>query len=219
MSTSVAFPQHSVAPQVNGSSDSAVDWQVATLFPRRGEWTEADYLQLPDRPGVELSNGSLEYLPVPTEKHQLTTKALFGELDRFVVEHGLGEVLFSGQRVRAWEGEIREPDVVFIRETHFGRCTDSFWEGADLVMEVVSDGGESRDRIVKRQVYAQAGIPEYWIVDPIAETVQILTLSGDEYVLHSDLRRGAIAESPTLPGFTLSVDALFNVGRGKPYRR
>jgi Uma2 family endonuclease len=202
------------------SQPSAIDnGQAGPLIPLRGEWTESDFLRLMDGPGVELSNGSPEYLPAPAEKHQLTAKVLFSELDRFVVEHGLGEVLFAGQRVRAWVGEIREPDVVFIREAHFDRCNDAFWEGADVVMEVVSEGGESRDRILKRHVYTRAGIPEYWIVDPLGETLQILTLSDEDYKLHADLGRGDVAQSPLLPGFSISVDALFSVARGKPYQR
>ena len=50
----------------------------------------------------------------------------------------LGEVLFAGVRVRLWPGKFREPDVLFMRAEHAGRITDEYWEGADLVMEVVS---------------------------------------------------------------------------------
>ena len=55
---------------------------------------------------------------------------------------------------------------------------EQFSLGADLVIEVVSDQGRPRDLEIKRQEYAQAGIPEYWIVDPQLEQITVLALEG-----------------------------------------
>ncbi len=56
--------------------------------------------------------------------------------------------------------------------------------------------------------YAEAGIPEYWIVDPAAETITVLTLAGHAYEEHGRFPRGATATSVLLDGFAVSVDAL-----------
>ena len=61
-------------------------------------------------------------------------------------------------------------------------AVDRFWTGADLVVEVVSPDDPSRDFVQKRGDYAEAGIPEYWIVEPGTETITVLTLAGGTYV-------------------------------------
>src|SRR5437867_2052983 len=153
----------------SGRREAEPEWQVALLFPGKGEWTEEEYLALPTNRGVELSEGSLEVLPVPTEAHQLIVGLLYRLLWDFVEAHRLGLVLLAGIPVRLWEGKMREPDVVFMRTQNRGRRREKYWEGADLVMEVVSPGGRQRDLEVKKQEYARAGIPEYWIIDPEQE--------------------------------------------------
>ena len=65
------------------------------------------------------------------------------------------------------------------------RISDEFWERADLVMEVVSPEKPERDYVTKRLDYAEAGIPEYWIVDPRTKTVEVLKLEESEYVTHT----------------------------------
>jgi Uma2 family endonuclease len=90
---------------------------------------------------------------------------------------------------------------------HASRITDDFWIGADLVMEVVS-GSESdrrRDLVKKREDYAKANIPEYWIVDPDLGQITILTLEGTAYAVHGTFSRGEQATSKLLPGFAVDV--------------
>ena len=85
--------------------------------------------------------------------------------------------------MRLWEGKYREPDVLFVGGKHASRLTENYCKGADLVMEVVSDGEESHrlDRETKREEYAKARIPEYWIVDPEQARITVLTLDGRSY--------------------------------------
>src|SRR5437868_5332642 len=93
-------------------------WEVAQLFPVQGDWTEADYLALPGNRLVELSDGVVEVLPMPTTSHHTILSALFLALIAFVDERKLGKVLFAGVRVRLWEGKFREPDIVFMSAGH-----------------------------------------------------------------------------------------------------
>ena len=74
-------------------------------------------------------------------------------------------------------------------------------------MEVVSDDDRRRDLETKRQEYAQAGIPEYWIVDPRQARITVLHLDGATYAVHGDFPMGTQATSPLFPGFTLDVTA------------
>jgi hypothetical protein len=70
------------------------------------------------------------------------------------------------------------------------RRQNAYWTGADLVIEVVSPDDPQRDLVTKRSEYAQAGIPEYWIVDPQTETITVLRLEDARYVEHGVFRPG-----------------------------
>lgn len=89
------------------------------------------------------------------------------------------------------------------------RRDDRYWHGADWVLEVVSPDKPERDLVEKRQEYAEAGIPEYWIVNPLDETITVLALQGDVYVEHGIFIRGQQATSALLIDFAVSVDETF----------
>jgi Uma2 family endonuclease len=91
------------------------------------------------------------------------------------------------------------------------RRQDRFRIGADLVLKVVSHDKPERDLDEKRSDYAEGGIPEYWIVNPLDETITILRLSDAAYVEHGTFGRGALATSALLEGFAVGVDAVFDV--------
>jgi Uma2 family endonuclease len=92
---------------------------------------------------------------------------------------------------------------------HKDRIRKQYWEAADLVMEVVSESDPKRDRDTKRSEYAQAGIPEYWIVDPQSLLITVLTLQGNEYAVHGQFVIGQQATSKLLPGFEVEVEQVF----------
>jgi Uma2 family endonuclease len=173
------------------------------------QWSEQEYLALTTNRIVEFSHGKVEMLPPPTQRHQFIVALLYRFLSAFAATHDLGTVLFAGLRVRLWPGKFREPDVVFMAKVHDCQRHDDYWEGADLVMEVVSSNRDL-DLVKKRREYAQAGIPEYWIVDMEQETISVLYLDGDHYRTHGAFGRTDKAASATLIGFEVSVDEVFS---------
>jgi Uma2 family endonuclease len=186
-------------------------WEIAYLFPPQGHWSEEDYLALDTNRLVELSDGSIEVLPLPTTLHQRLVLHLYRLLLAFTTSHALGEVLVAALPVRLRSGKFREPDVVFMLSEHADRAGDEFWEGADLVMEVVSGGKKDRHRdlVTKRREYAGAGIPEYWIVDPKEERITVLRLAGKRYTVRGEFKKGEVASSYLLKGFHVDVTAAF----------
>jgi len=185
-------------------------WEIARLFPTQGTWSEAEYVALDTNQLVEFSDGFVEFLPMPRLTHQLIAHILHRLLAAFVEANGLGTVVGAPYKVRLWEDKYREPDVLFMRVQHASRLSEQFSEGADLVMEVVSDGDENRlrDLVTKRDEYARAGIPEYWIVDPELGQISVLTLDGTAYAVHGEFSRGQQATSKLLPGFAVDVSAV-----------
>ncbi len=190
-------------------------WDVAILFPVQGDWSEAEYLALNTKRLVELVDGFLEVQPMPTILHQLIAQFLFKSLDAYVAELRAGLVFLAPLRVRLWPGQIREPDVVYLRSERI-RDRRKPPDGADLAMEVVSEGEENRERDLstKRAEYAKARIAEYWIVDPQERKITVLVLDGDAYRVHGEFTPGQQATSVLLAGFTVDVASVFEAGEG-----
>jgi Uma2 family endonuclease len=178
-------------------------------LPLQGLWTEEQYLRLTDQTNcfIEFTEGYVEVLPMPTRKHQAISRFLFLDLLAFVQRLG-GTVFYAPLRVRVAPGRFREPDLVLLLDVNDPRNQDAFWLGADLVVEIVSPDHVERDTVMKRADYAAAGIPEYWIVNPEEGTIMVLQLAGSAYVTHGVFRRGDMATSALLQGFTVSVDAV-----------
>lgn len=190
-------------------------WEVALLFPPQGEWSEEEYLALDTNQLVELSDGCLEVLPMPMIFHQLIVQFLHRLLETFVAAHAhQGRVLFAPLPVHLRSGKFCEPDIIYFLP-HRVKDVHGQPEGADLVVEVVSEGEENRKRdlVTKRQEYAAAGISEYWIVDPQERQITVLVLEGQAYREHGVFGPGTVSTSVFLPGFTASVDAVFAAGQ------
>lgn len=148
-------------------------WEIAELFPEQGEWSEEEYMLLPGNRLIEFSDGRIELLPMPSRRHQEIVFLLTNLLRSFVRQNGLGLVLFAPFVIRLWPRKNREPDVMFMFQKNRHRCFETYWLGADLVIEVVSPDDPDRDLITKKEEYAKAKIPEYWLVNPITETVTV----------------------------------------------
>jgi len=193
-------------------------WEIATLFPLQGTWSEEAYLALSSNRLLELNDGCLEVLPTPTYFHELIVEFLYDLLRLFVKDRGLGKVMRAPLPIRLWAGQMREPDVLFLRPDRLQQLARAGNraqpDGADLVMEVVSPGAHNRERDleVKRSEYARAGISEYWIVDPEQQMISVLSLNGDVYRVAGEYGLDQTASSVLLPGFTVAVQAAFDAG-------
>lgn len=162
---------------------------------------------------VELSDGYLEILDRPTRTHQRIVLFLYNALLAFTQGKRLGEVLVAAYPVRLPE-KFREPGIVFMLAEHADRLGEDYADRADLVVEVVSQD-RRRDLEIKVAEYAEAGIPEYWIVDPREQRITVLTLAADRYEVHGEFAQGQRAGSVLLSGFEVDVTAVFPAGKGR----
>jgi Uma2 family endonuclease len=196
-------------------------WEVARIFPNQGNWDEVEYLALTAHTNhlVEFRDGHVEVLPMPKTSHQLIVAYLYRLLVAFTSARKLGKVLFAALRVRLRPKLYREPDIVFMLAEHAVRIGEDYWEGADLVMEVVSGDPKDRHRdlVTKRREYASAGIPEYWIVDPEQQRITVLRLAGKarSYSVHGVYGPGEKATATVLKGFSVEVSKVLDAGKGK----
>lgn len=207
----VATPPEATSDETASITQEQLTRLLQEVAPRQGPWSQDDYLRLTDCTNrlIEWTDGCIEVLPMPTDEHQSIAAYLYKRLDAFALEHG-GKVLFAPLRLRIREGAFREPDLLLVRDARDTRRRNRFWLGADLTVEIVSPDAPKRDLVDKRRDYAEAGIQEYWIVDPRTETVTVLALEGAAYVEHGVFTRGTQADSVLLDGLTVDIAAVFD---------
>ena len=110
-----------------------------------------------------------------------------------------------------------EPDVVIVRDGRLGILEGMWVEGApDIVMEILSTD-RNRDLVRKRQIYAEAGVMEYWTMDPRNDTVTVLELHDGEYVERDVLSADDTLTTPLLPGLSIPLGEIFR-HRRRPER-
>ncbi len=192
-------------------NQAQLDDLLLRVLPDQGHWSDDDYLWLTDHTNqlIEITDGFLEVLPVPTDEHQTLLLFLYEIIQSWVRGVG-GKVLIAPFRLRVRERKFREPDLLVLRDAKDSRRSNRYWTGADLVVEVLSPDKPSRDLVDKRSDYADAEIPEYWIVDPESETVLVLNLVEGAYREEMRSGRGQEVISQALPGLKLSVTDLFD---------
>jgi len=181
------------------------------LVALQGLWSVAQYLKLTNQTNrlIEFTDGVIEVLPMPTKYHLEISKVLFLALLAVMQRIG-GDVFYAPLRVEVRPGKFREPDVLLVLDKDDPRAQDEYWTGADLVIEIVSPDRPKRDTDEKPLDYAEAGIPEYWIVNPLTGSITVLALTGSTYAEHGVFRRGDQAVSKLLDGFSVSVDAVLD---------
>jgi Uma2 family endonuclease len=184
------------------------------LWPGPGHWTFEDYLRLPDDgQRYEVLRGSLYVTPAPAYDHQFPVTKLTSFLDVFVTKRDLGILLVAPFDVRLPRhlADPVEPDLVFFRKGNEPQSGDKYFVGVpDLVIEVLSPKSRRVDQGTKLEIYQEAGIPEYWMVDPLARTVLIYRLDEERvYAEWARVGEGKTVTSVVLPGLKLSVSAIF----------
>ena len=103
-----------------------------------------------------------------TELHQRVAEVLLTLMRTFVSIQGQGRVIGAASAMRAVPGgSVREPDIMYVTAEHIGRVENELLNGpADLLVEIVSKDSVTRDRREKFDEYQEAGVGEYWIIDP-----------------------------------------------------
>ena len=153
--------------------------------PRQREYTAEDYWNLPDDVRAELIDGQLYDMAPPSWTHQKIVSGLVWKLRDYVERNGRPcQVVSSPVAVNldANDETWVEPDVIVVCDPT--KVSERGCEGApDLVIEVVSPSSISRDYFIKAGKYRQAGVREYWIVDPATQKTTVYRYGPDSPVL------------------------------------
>ena len=172
--------------------------------------TYQDYLKTPDDIRYQLIEGELIREPAPSVPHQSVVMNLSNILWNFAKNRSMGKVLAAPTDVYLSETNVLQPDVLFISSDRTGIVTERCIHGApDLVVEIVSPSSARRDRGAKRELYARYGVAEYWLVDPVAGTLEVLRLTDGHFVTTERYGRADTLTTPVLPGLTVHLDEVF----------
>ena len=159
----------------------------------------------------ELVRGEVRVAPSPATPHQFVLQNLTESLGPYIHRNRLGEVCFVPLDVRLGEETVLQPDLIFVSNARAGIIQENWIEGApDLVVEVLSPTTAGHDRATKLPIYAETRVPEVWLIDPKAKTVEVLTLQGAKYLVEATFAGHQTLTSGLFPGWQLSLDDLFD---------
>ena len=176
------------------------------------KFTYADYLTTPEDERYELLDGDLIMIAAPNLKHQRVQFRLGQKLGQFILDHKLGEFFYAPCDVYLSDTDVVQPDLLFVsREREHLLSDGQKVRGApDLVVEILSPSSEDTDRGAKHKLYGRHGVTEYWLVDPIAETISIHRQRGGVLAPTDTFTRGETLRSPLLTGLELHLDDIFS---------
>ena len=143
----------------------------------KGQYLVADYFSTPEGERWELIDGVLYHMAAaPSVKHQIASGNLTGLFRPHIVQRRLGLLLYAPCAVILPGESAVDPDLLFVSSERRDIITTRACEGPpDFIAEILSPSNSAHDMAIKRELYARHAVPEYWIIDPIQETVLKLT--------------------------------------------
>ena len=183
------------------AADEAVDPRVS--FAELEQWPD-------DGRRYELYDGEVIVVPSPFPRHQRVAQHIGDVLAEY--ERATGGIVFSIPiDIVFTQFDVLQPDVVFFRKErrHLLNMMQATEVAPDLAVEVLSRSTERRDRGRKMELLARSGVPEYWIVDPIGNVLELYQLQGGSYVLVAVCGEKDQVRSPTLEGLSFDGRRVF----------
>ena len=169
-------------PQAEQKADVLHETALAYLHKKQGEYTLEDYYAIPDERRVELIDGEIFDMAAPTAEHQLILGEIYIQFRACADAHGLPcRVFLSPCDVQLDNDEktMVQPDL-FVLCRDFDRGRRSIAGAPDLTVEILSDSTRSKDLLLKTYKYKNAGVREYWIIDPKKQIIMVYDFSDDD---------------------------------------
>jgi Uma2 family endonuclease len=179
----------------------------------RVKLTYDDFVLFPDDgKRHELIDGEHYVTPSPNTRHQQISADLLALIWTYLEAHSLGRIFHAPYDVVFSQFDVVEPDLLYVSNERAATVvTPQHVRGVpDIVMEIASPGTRKRDETIKRRLYEQAGVSEYWIIDPETHVVRVYRRIGDGFDRPIELSREAsdVLTTPLLPGLALPLTRL-----------
>jgi Uma2 family endonuclease len=185
------------------SSERAMETTTQTF-------TYADYQKLPESEPCQLIGGELIMSPAPTLYHQQIIGNIFSALREYVIQKKLGKIFFSPVDVYLDNENIFQPDIVFISTERSSILDEQKINGApDVVIEILSPSTAYYDLKKKKEIYEKYGVKEYWIVDPMEKTIDLLVHENGIFVTKGRAAINQTISSMVIPGCVIQTNDIF----------
>lgn len=179
-------------------------------IPQKEVYTYADYALLPEGAPYQLIGGKFVMTPAPTTYHQAISIRIEGRIYIFVTEKDLGMVFDAPIDVYFEEKETYQPDIIFIAKDRLHIIESDKIKGApDLIVEILSPSTGYYDLKKKARIYARHGVKEYWIVDPIDNSIEVYAGQEGKFVLNQKVEEAGKIKSLILDGFEVEAKDIF----------
>jgi Uma2 family endonuclease len=184
---------------------------MAPVVTTRHNVTYAELASWPDDGRrYELYDGEVHVVPAPLPRHQLAMLELEDRLRAHVSAHG-GLVIVSPIDIVFTETNVLQPDIVVFtpERRNLVELDAPIRVRPDVAVEVLSPTTERHDRGRKLAAFQRFEVPEYWILDPVSEQIELLQLQKARYAAPRISRRGEAFTSIVLANFSCAVESLF----------
>ena len=182
--------------------------------PARGKLTYDDFLLFPDDgQRHELIDGEHYVTPSPNMKHQAVSGNLYFMIRSWLEQHPVGRIFYALFDVVFTKFDIVEPDLLYLSHSRAAQfLTEKHVTGApDLVVEIASPGTKKRDETIKLRLYERTGVSEYWVVDPLVETIRVYRNQEGHFGQPLELtsKAGDVLTTPQFDGLELPLRKIF----------
>ena len=159
----------------------------------------------------ELINGIIVKRSAPTPLHQEISNELSMLLTPYVKKKKLGKIFIAPIDVYLHEHSHVLPDLLFVSKAKNEIIDYSFGiiGVPDLIIEIISPSSISTDKVAKKEDYQNAGVPEYWLIDPANQAVEVYENVKGKFQLFDFAAGEGIVKSSIIKGFELEVKSIF----------
>lgn len=191
------------------------EFRITDRSPGKSFYTYDDYLAINDGNRYEIIEGELVLTPSPGFIHQYIVSKIETIIKSLVEQNNSGTTLIAPFDVVLSDSVVLQPDVLFISRERYHLITASCLNGGpDLVVEVISPTSGRNDRIKKSRLYRKYGVKEYWLVDPSAKTVEVLTADDRGWYQAGAYDEEDTLISPLLSGLQIELIKIFALPEG-----
>lgn len=161
----------------------------------------------------ELLKGTLVRKSSPTLIHQRISRKLVFVIENYILQKKCGEIFYAPLDVVLDEHTAPQPDLVYVSNENAAVLNEEelvIVGTPDLVVEILSPGTAKRDKTLKKEIYEEFGVKEYWLVDPGNKTIEVYTLQNNHYELFFLADIEEKVKSALLPDLEIELTAIFN---------
>lgn len=177
---------------------------------KKKKYTVDDYLLLEEGAPFQLINYDLIMSPSPSALHKLISGKIYLAILLFLEKSANnGILMYAPIDVHFDDGNVLQPDLVYISEERKDIIKTFVEDAPDLVIEILSPSNAYYDLRQKKDVYEKYGVKEYIIIDPVQENADLYALKNGAYYLHQKAQKTEVLNSLLLPGFGLELSKIF----------